>query len=413
MDETDFDWIVVGGGIAGISIAEILSRNGNSVLVLEKNPKLASETTKEFHEWWHTGVLFSLVPDNFSTSRYLLGALDDLFEYYSGFEGMNIKKLENGISIKNNEWFNNDAIIYKFRNLPMNPLWMYSVAKSILLSKAISNHDWLRRHAGGDEIIGRLTKGDFIKKMLSTLAQSRKFLTVKSPDFTINSRKLLSDLISAAVRNGSKITCENGFEKIEEFNSYVRVYTKNQNYRAKNIVFCSPDLIARLFGAKIKYGYAPMGVYEGVSENQSSFVQLDFNTRNCINLLKKKDGLALAGGITMDKIEDVKDYFNYVHNQHVKQNPNMRLLETYIGVKKELIDTKNARNYQYHIKQNSERQWSVVLGKFSLFTSLSAEFYRRAYKKNSVIAPTFEKSVSNCNLIAPTYWAEISHKKDL
>ena len=90
MDEKEFDWIVVGGGIAGISISEMLSRNGKSVLVLDKNKTLASETTKEFHEWWHTGVLFSLVPDYFSTTRYLLGALDDLLEYYSGFTGMNI-----------------------------------------------------------------------------------------------------------------------------------------------------------------------------------------------------------------------------------------------------------------------------------------------------------------------------------
>ena len=141
---------------------------------------LASETTKEFHEWWHTGVLFSLVPDNFSTTRYLLGALDDLFEYYSGFNGMNIKKLEKGFSIKNNGWFNDDAIVYKFRNLRRNPLWMYSVAKSVLLSQAIFNHDWLRRHAGGNEIIGSLKSSSFIKKMLSSYTKSKEFITLKA-----------------------------------------------------------------------------------------------------------------------------------------------------------------------------------------------------------------------------------------
>ena len=224
---------------------------------------------------------------------------------------------------------------------------------------------------------------------------------------------MLTDLISAAVCNGTKITCENAFEKIEEFDGYVRVYTQNETYQAKNIVFCSPDLIARLFGAKIKYGYAPMGVYEGVSNNESSFVQLDFNTRNCINLLKKRDGYALAGGITMDKINDVKDYFDYVNSEHMKKNPNLRLVYSYIGVKKELIDMKSARNYQYHIKQNTKRQWSVVLGKFSLFPSLSVEFYRRVYSKNSVLAPIFEKSASKHALVAPTYWSEITHKKDI
>ena len=41
-----YDWIIVGGGIAGITSAEILTREGFSVLLLEKNDTLASETTK-------------------------------------------------------------------------------------------------------------------------------------------------------------------------------------------------------------------------------------------------------------------------------------------------------------------------------------------------------------------------------
>ena len=49
-----FDWIIVGGGIAGISLSEILTREGHSVALIEKKNKLASVTTREFHEWFHT-----------------------------------------------------------------------------------------------------------------------------------------------------------------------------------------------------------------------------------------------------------------------------------------------------------------------------------------------------------------------
>ena len=34
-----FDWIIVGGGITGISLCEILTREGHSVALLEKNEK--------------------------------------------------------------------------------------------------------------------------------------------------------------------------------------------------------------------------------------------------------------------------------------------------------------------------------------------------------------------------------------
>ena len=53
MSESNYDWIVVGGGISGISVAEILCREKKSVLLIEKNDLLASETTKQFHEWVH------------------------------------------------------------------------------------------------------------------------------------------------------------------------------------------------------------------------------------------------------------------------------------------------------------------------------------------------------------------------
>ena len=90
MNDQKYDWIVVGGGIGGVSIAEILCREGKSVLLIEKNNQIASETSKVFHEWLHTGALYSLVPDKLYTTRYLLGAMDDLFEYYSNFNRMNL-----------------------------------------------------------------------------------------------------------------------------------------------------------------------------------------------------------------------------------------------------------------------------------------------------------------------------------
>ena len=85
-----YEWAVIGGGIAGIAISEILCREGHSVVLVEKNSKLASETTREFHEWIHTGALYTLVPDNLITLRFILGAIDDLIEYYASFERMNL-----------------------------------------------------------------------------------------------------------------------------------------------------------------------------------------------------------------------------------------------------------------------------------------------------------------------------------
>ena len=69
-----FDWIIVGGGIAGISLSEILTREGHSVALIEKKNKLASVTTREFHEWFHTGSLYTLLKDDMKTLKYILGS---------------------------------------------------------------------------------------------------------------------------------------------------------------------------------------------------------------------------------------------------------------------------------------------------------------------------------------------------
>ena len=50
-----FEWAVIGSGIAGLVSSEILTREGHSVVLIERNEKLASETTRDFHEWIHTG----------------------------------------------------------------------------------------------------------------------------------------------------------------------------------------------------------------------------------------------------------------------------------------------------------------------------------------------------------------------
>jgi glycine/D-amino acid oxidase-like deaminating enzyme len=61
-----YEWIVVGGGIAGISFSEILTRQGHSVLLVEKNAQLASEVTKGFNEVTSDPANFS-DPNHFAT----------------------------------------------------------------------------------------------------------------------------------------------------------------------------------------------------------------------------------------------------------------------------------------------------------------------------------------------------------
>jgi len=405
-----YDWIVVGGGISGISIAEILSREGETVLLIEKNDKLVSETSKGFHEWMHSGSLYSLVPDNLLTLRYLLGATDDLLEYYQGFPRMNLNPTENGVKVQSVGWFNKQRIEYRYRIHKLNPVWMAMVSRSMNIIDLVGNHDWLRRRAGSEYGHSKLTFRIWLNNLHKQIATNKRFYKKLSPDLTMNSRLLISDLLSAAQQRCLKIVTGESVLSVNENEDEVSVNTEGKSYQGKNVVICSPDAISNLMGVPIKVGYAPITVVENIPEQEKSFVELDYNIKKCINLLKKEDGIGQAGGITLDKEKDVDSYLAYIISEHKKRNPTIQVIDSYIGLKKELVKKGEDRNYLYHIKQNSQHVWSVVLGKYTLAFSMAPEFYRRVYHKNPSKTVNLNLSTKNNDLVSETSWQEILNK---
>lgn len=413
MNNTKYDWIVVGAGISGIAVAEILCREGKSVLMLEKNDQVASETSKVFHEWLHSGALYSLVPDNLLTMRYLLGAMDDLLEYYSGFSRMNLVPTERGISILEDDgWFNREHIEYRYKIRKLNPIWMYLVSRSLNVIDLINKHDWLRRRAGSEYDSSKVQFKHSFNSIHKQLLTRKNFYSIASPDFTMNSRKLLSDLLGSAMANGLEVVNSSEVKDINESGVDVRVSTTAGNYRADNIVICSPDVIANKFDIPVKTSFAPMAIIENVPDTETSFVELDYYTKSCINLLKKPNGIGQAGGITINTESEIKPYLDYVMKQHMVRNPGIRVLDDYVGLKKELVQNKEQRNYLYHINQHHPKIWSIVLGKFTLAFSMAPEFVRRVYHRNPPKnSGNSEQLHLESDLISKTSWQEIVDKK--
>jgi hypothetical protein len=109
----------------------------------------------------------------------------------------------------------------------------------------------------------------------------------------------------------------------------------------------------------------------------------------------------------MEKKEDVDAYLAYIISEHKKRNPEIKVVDTYVGLKKELVQNGKDRNYLYHINQNSSRIWSIVLGKFSLVFSMAPEFYRRIHHENPPKTINPFKEDTNNELISETSWKEI------
>jgi hypothetical protein len=408
---SSYDWIVIGGGISGIAISEILTRENKSVLLLEKNSELASETSKDFHEWVHSGALYTLVPDNLLTLRYLLGATDDLIEYYSSFPNMNLLAGESGINIKKKGWFNNDRIEFRYKAHKLNPVWLSMVSRSISIIELLKKHDWLRRRAGSEYGSSKVKISYRFSKIVELLNNKDNFYSIESPDFTMNSRELLKDILLNATNNGLEYSLNTKVTSVKDLGKCVQVIGNGNKYLSKNVVITSPDAISKFYKIPIKESYAPMSIVEGVSDNEGSFVELDYYVKKCINLLKKDKGIGQIGGITLQKMSQVENYHKYLISEHQKRNPNLKVLDSYVGIKKELVSNKQDRNYLYHINQNSSNVFSVVLGKFTLAFSMAPEFYRRIYNKNPKKYFEFKNHNEYKSNISNSAWQEIAYKE--
>lgn len=416
-----YEWAVVGGGIAGIAISEILTREGHSVVLIDKNEKLAGETTRDFHEWIHTGALYTLVPDRSFTLRFILGAIDDLLEFYSSFDRMNLQPGVVGLSLDNRPdgWFDSNYIHFHYRvaGRKWSFPWLMGVARSMFLIDKIAEHDWLRRRAGE---LNPFTLNNIplvMSKFRELARHKEKFYELKTPDFTTRSRNLLRDLVTTAIKNGLDVSLANQVQGMEVTGSRKHIIGERESFTVDNVAICAGKAVKNFVSAKVKISYAPIAVVEGVSPETKSFVELDYFPKNCINMLTKDNGIGLVGGISLSKREQCEEYLDFVIARHKVLNPGLTVSSRYIGLKNEITFAKQPRNYLYHIIQWNSGVWSVIPGKFTLGFSLAPEFYRQAYERNPAkFAKTHHDDGEYSGLVADTVWADVtgagkSHKQ--
>ncbi len=411
-DMKKFEWAVIGSGIAGIITSEILTREGHSTILIEKNEKLASETSRDFHEWMHAGSLYTLIPDNLKTLKFILGAVDDLLDFYGSYKRMNLVPTENGISINGTEkgWFiSNNFIHFKFRvkGRKLTFPWLIGIARSTFLIDKLKEHDWLRRRAGILDPFKYRWK-DIIKVVSLLMKWKEKFYTVETPDFTMNSRLILRDMIATAINNGLSVSKSNKLIEYKKTEDGYLVITEKETFLVERLALCNGENISEFVDSHVKKSYAPMAVVNNVRKDTKSFVELDYYPKNCINIITKEDGIGLIGGISFNDESKCKAYIEEVFAKHQIYQPQIKKLYEYNGVKSEIIVKGEPRNYLFHIKEIEKDVWMVIPGKFTLGFSIGPEFYRKVYHKNPrKHFVTKTDNSDNENLVANTVWQDV------
>ena len=150
-----------------------------------------------------------------------------------------------------------------------------------------------------------------------------------------------------------------------------------------------------------------MAVVNNIKKSTESFVELDYFTKNCINIITKDDDVGLIGGISFKDKNKCDNYIQNVFNKHKLYQPDINYIDKYNGIKSEIVLKDESRNYLYHIKEIESGIWIIIPGKFTLGFSIGPEFYRKIYNKNP--RKHFIQSKLNYlpkNLLSNTFWRD-------
>ena len=415
--KTDYDMVVVGGGIAGLCIAELFSRSGWKVALLEKNAGICMEASGAHHGWFHFGSLYSIFPNN-QFMRTLVGGIDDLIEYYSGFPGMNVRVSEDGklivpqvdgawirddpiqyiVAARNDRDFNlhvYDGLANYLRKMFFTLTWDLAIKQFISRHQRFHKFDW--RSGPASKNIPKAGWMDYSRDVIfkpegmdCELDPDTHF-RVSGFDRPMIPQNIIGDLLKSFIGAGGTFMPDCEYFSYWRQGSVNIVRTRDHEFIAKHLVLASGrELKDHLVGkANVNIVVSPLLVaYPAVCN--MNFVRLTpfvSKTVNHIRHYANGEAYSVIGGgyfappddesaIAMakeDMVATAEKVFPALAQAEFK--------EVYISYKTEMHGEIGERNYQYLMKRLDENVFAVVPGKFSLGFSLAVNLYKKLVNK--------------------------------
>ena len=407
-----YDLAIVGGGIAGLVTAELFSRHGYSVVLIEKQNKLISGASSEQHGWFHLGSLYTASHQPIYLKK-LVRTIETLQNYYSSFPSMNIY-IKNGVlnvANKKKGWFVNSPLDYYVvaRNSPeiidcedSYPKEIYKRFKWDLKCKLmISRHERIYRHYWGgkksaENWIPYANLIDYKKKNIKKpemkdlkLDNNNHFL-LKSFDIPMNTFQITIDIFNRYLKNGGNVLLEREVDEINQINvdgerlKLIKM-DKFEILSRKVIIsagrgtkkLCKSSFNLQTVASPLIVTYPRL--------HKKSFVRVTPSVESTINHIVHKVGekyySVIGGGQYAhfgceDNIKKIVDtLYNNAKNTFTKFSE-VKGKEHYIGLKTEVVNKKDKRNYGFSINKIDENVYSIIPGKFSLSFNLAIDLFK-------------------------------------
>jgi glycine/D-amino acid oxidase-like deaminating enzyme len=386
---TPFDFAVVGGGIAGLAIAELLQRSGVSVGLFEKNQTLCGEASAEQQGWFHTGALYAALPENFFC-RTMVGNLDDLVDYYSGFPNMNLRIDKHISSISQHGWFSNRTNFYAYTAL-RGVRWHWKIPWAIALYRAKRRMSWFETLDASRSLSHQLGFGG--SKPLRSVQHNSPLgvelddvaFVLKSRDRAMDTTLIAEDLLRSFLATGGTLLNNTKVLSLERGRIEARRGQAGQpaSYRARHIVLATGKESAA-FDTRARVLISPLLVV-APALTDLNFVRMSPHMRDTINHVYHRHGdvdYSVMGNAIYYEAERGSEDLRQDVFRHMTQLARRVLgtfddsrAELFFGSKTEVAGTRSMRNYLYKIIDRGDYTLALP-GKFSLCFSLAANVCR-------------------------------------
>ena len=432
-----FDVIVAGAGIAGISAAEILARNGLKVLIFDAEKKFCSKTSSQQHGWYHLGSLYSIFSENHYLKSMLV-SLENLIKNYQCFDGMNIQIKKNGelnFKKKKNGWINNERIKYivasrndkdfknkKFKNIFKILNWEKQIKKFISRHERYEKHNW--KNSKASEFIPNANFLDYRKKFIKKpnieglkLNNDTHFM-MEGYDRTMKSYNITNDLFSSFLKNKGKFKVETKFIKSKKIQNNHEVYTNKGTFICKYFINATGYNLRKNNSNKFKVEsvFSPIAVFYPPLTDKN-FVRLSPKKDKTINHLlhttennKKYSVIGCGMDANKQNKKKVEKKLIDLCKSSFKNFKKINLVSVYSGLKTEYIKNKNSRHYSYKIFEKEKNHFLIIPGKFSLCFSLASELMKIILDKDELKFKKFKQLKKNKIINFPLHYNLISKR---
>jgi glycine/D-amino acid oxidase-like deaminating enzyme len=442
-----FDCAVVGGGVAGLAIAELFARSGRHVVLIERNPKLCLEASASQHGWFHFGSLYSIFPQN-QFLRTLVGGVEDLLAYYADFPGMNIRITDGGsLAFPHSDlaWFRDEPIEYivSARNDPDFDMSAFEGIRSytrkafflltweLAIKQFISRHQRFYRHRWGGPVsaaewIAKAGFRDYSRDVITKPNHPGVNLDVDTHvrivgyDRPMRATSIITQLAQGFLGAGGTLMTERDVERIDTNGPVKRIHTTGgETIEADKVIVAAGRWLRHFLKHEddLKVVASPLLVaYPAVSDH--NFVRMTpFVERSVNHIHHDLDGKSyslIGGGYFADPnspaaIDVAKARLQAMALRVFPQLGAARVCESYLGFKTEIVSGSGERNYQYIIREVEDGLFAAVPGKFSLAFSLATNAFKRITGEEPKTSVRLSSPEAAAKFVGLTRHAQVVH----